>query len=120
VERLKSLDWLYNHLIHLIVLCEIVRLKGIKLMPTISMFFGIIITMYYFDDEQHSTPHIHVKYQGENAVFSIPHGELIVGKIKSSKTKLIQAWIEIHQEDLMANWELAINGNEVFKIDPLR
>ena len=102
------------------VLSEIARFKGFITMPTISMFFGIIITMYYFDDEQHSTPHIHVKYQGENAVFSIPDGELIVGKIKSSKTKLIQAWIEIHQEDLMANWELAINANEVFKIDPLR
>ena len=89
-------------------------------MPTISMFFGIIITMYYFDDEQHSTPHIHIKYQGENAVFSIPNGELIAGKIKRNKQKLIEAWIEIHQEDLMANWELAVNGNEVFKIDPLR
>ena len=89
-------------------------------MPTISMFFGIIITMYYFDDEQHSIPHIHVKYQDENAVFSIPDGKLIAGSIKRNKQKLIEAWIEIHQEDLMANWELAINGNEVFKIDPLR
>jgi hypothetical protein len=89
-------------------------------MPTISMFFGIIITMYYFDDEQHSIPHIHVKYQDENAVFSIPDGKLIAGNIKRNKQKLIEAWIEIHQEDLMANWELAINGNEVFKIDPLR
>jgi hypothetical protein len=44
----------------------------------------------------------------------------ITGKIKRSKQKLIEAWIEIHQEDLIANWELAINGNEVFKIDPLR
>ena len=52
-------------------------------MPVISMFFGIIVTMYYFDDEQHSTPHIHAKYQGENAVFSTPKGELIAEKIKS-------------------------------------
>jgi len=89
-------------------------------MPTISLFFGIVVTMYYFDDEQHHTPHIHVKYQNENAVFSIPDGELITGNIKRNKMKLIQAWIEIHQEDLMANWELAINGNEVFKIEPLR
>ena len=89
-------------------------------MAIISMFYGIIISMYYFDNKQHKTPHIHVKYQGENAVFSIPNGELIAGKIKRSKQKLIEAWIEIHQEDLIANWELAINGNEVFKIDPLR
>ena len=89
-------------------------------MAIISMFYGIIVSMYYFDNKQHKTPHIHVKYQGENAVFSIPDGELIAGKIKNSKSKLIKAWIEIHQEDLIANWELAVNGNEVFKIDPLR
>lgn len=42
------------------------------------------------------------------------------GSIRANKLKLVQAWIEIHQEDLMADWELAINGQEVFKIDPLR
>jgi hypothetical protein len=89
-------------------------------MPTISVFFGMIVTMYYFDNEQHSTPHIHVKYQGENAVFSIPDGKLIAGKLKNSKTKLVVAWIEIHKEDLMANWELAIGGEQIFKIKPLR
>jgi hypothetical protein len=41
-------------------------------MAIISMFYGIIISMYYFDNKQHKTPHIHVKYQGEEAVFSIP------------------------------------------------
>jgi hypothetical protein len=34
--------------------------------------------------------------------------------------RLVQAWIEIHQEELMADWELAANGNEIFKIDPLK
>ncbi|CAN5635972.1 hypothetical protein BH18ACI3_BH18ACI3_19350 [soil metagenome] len=33
--------------------------------------------------------------------------------------KLVQAWIEIHQDELMANWELGVNGHAVFKIDPL-
>jgi len=34
--------------------------------------------------------------------------------------KLVQAWMEIHQEKLVANWELAVNGQAVFKIEPLR
>jgi len=34
--------------------------------------------------------------------------------------KLVQAWIEIYKDELIANWELAINGQEVFKIDPLK
>ena len=89
-------------------------------MPTISMFFGIIITMYYFDDEQHSTPHIHVKYQGEQAIFTIPDGKMLEGNMKTSKRKLVEAWIEIHQDELMADWELAISGEEIFKIEPLK
>ena len=89
-------------------------------MPTVSMFFGIIITMYYFDDEQHSTPHIHVKYQGEDAVFSIPDGKVLSGEMKTNKRKLVEAWILIHEDELMADWELAINGEEIFKIDPLK
>lgn len=40
--------------------------------------------------------------------------------MSSSKIRLIQAWIEIHREELMADWQLAVNGEEVFKIDPLR
>lgn len=47
-------------------------------------------------------------------------GEMIEGELKSNRTKLVQAWIEIHQEELMANWELATSGQEIFKIDPLK
>lgn len=89
-------------------------------MAIISMFYGIIVSMYYFDNKQHKIPHIHIKYQGEEAIFSIPNGEILEGDIKSSKKKLIIAWIEIHQDELMADWELAINGEEIFKIDPLK
>ncbi len=42
------------------------------------------------------------------------------GELKPNKLKLVQAWIEIHQEELMADWELASRGENVFKIDPLK
>ncbi len=84
------------------------------------MFYGIIISMYYFDNKQHKVPHIHVKYQGEEAVFSIPDGKILEGSMKTNKRKLVEAWILIHEDELMADWELAINGEEVFKIDPLK
>lgn len=64
-------------------------------MPTISMFYGIIICLYFYDDERHKLPHIHAKYQGQEASFSILDGTLIVGEIPISKTRLVQAWIEI-------------------------
>ena len=89
-------------------------------MAIISMFYGIIISMYFFDNKQHHMPHIHVKYQEQEVVFSIPDGEIIEGQLQKSKMKLVQAWIEIHREELMADWELAVNGQEIFKIDPLK
>ncbi len=89
-------------------------------MPTISMFYGIIIRLYYFDNQQHNTPHIHVHYQDESAVIEIPNGKLIEGSLKKNKLKLVEAWIEIHRDELMADWELATNGEPVFKIDPLK
>jgi hypothetical protein len=89
-------------------------------MPVISMFYGVIVLMYYYDNRRHNLPHIHVKYGDEEAVISIPNGEIIEGSIRSAKLKLVQAWIEIHQENLMANWELAINGQAVFKLEPLK
>jgi hypothetical protein len=89
-------------------------------MPVISMFYGVIILMYYFDNRKHQLPHIHVQYSGEEAVISIPEGEIIEGAIRANKLKLVQAWIEIHQEDLMADWQLAINGQQVFRIEPLK
>jgi hypothetical protein len=52
--------------------------------------------------------------------FSILDGVLIEGSIKTNKMKLVQAWIEIHQEELMADWELALKGETIFKIDPLK
>jgi hypothetical protein len=84
------------------------------------MFYGLIVRMYYFDNQQHKAPHIHIQYQGEEAVFEIPTGAVLAGKLPKGKTKLIEAWIEIHQEDLIADWELAINGESVFKIEPLK
>lgn len=89
-------------------------------MPVISMFYGIIVSLYYIDNKQHNRPHIHVKYQEHEAVVAIPDGEVLGGGIPRNKMKLVQAWIEIHQDDLMADWELAVNGQPLYKIDPLR
>lgn len=89
-------------------------------MAVISMFYGIIISMYYFDTRQHYLPHIHVRYQEQEAVLSISDGEVLEGKLKPNKLRLVQAWIEIHRDDLMADWHLASQGQTVFVIDPLK
>jgi hypothetical protein len=89
-------------------------------MATLSVFYGIIISMFYGDNRQHHTPHIHAQYQGEEAVFSIPEGELLSGSLPSKKVLLVKAWIILHSEDLMANWELATSEASIFRIEPLR
>jgi len=89
-------------------------------MPVISMFYGIIVRMFYMDDKQHKLPHIHVEYQDYTAVLSIPESKIIAGKFPKDKLKLIKAWSEIHKDELLADWKLAVEGNAVFKIDALK
>ena len=89
-------------------------------MPVISMFYGLIVSMYFMDNRQHKLPHIHVSFAEFEAVFSIPDGHILEGSLPKNKLKLIVAWIEIHQDELMADWKLAIEGRELFRIDPLK
>ncbi|MBN1684757.1 MAG: DUF4160 domain-containing protein [Gammaproteobacteria bacterium] len=89
-------------------------------MPVISMFYGIIVYLYFANNKQHHVPHIHAKYQENEAVVSIPDGELLAGNLPRSKMKLLQAWIELHQDELVADWEIAVSGQQPFKIEPLR
>jgi hypothetical protein len=88
-------------------------------MPTISMFYGILIRMFFRDAEKHHMPHIHAEYQGKVAVYSIADGTLLAGELPLNKHKLVVAWIEIHQEDLLADWDLAVNGKKPFPIKGL-
>jgi hypothetical protein len=87
-------------------------------MPTISMFFGIIIRMYYAPTE-HNPPHLHAYYQGYKATINIYDGEIIQGQIPKKQLRLIIAWIEIHRDELLADWELCQNGEKPFQISPL-
>jgi hypothetical protein len=89
-------------------------------MPTISMFYGLIVYMYFIDNKQHKLPHIHVKYQSEEVIVAIPEGTVLDGSIPASKMKLLQAWIELHKDELMADWQLAVSGENPYKIEPLR
>ena len=84
-------------------------------MPTISMFYGIIIRMYYTD---HNPAHIHAYYGKYIATFDFK-GKILEGTMPNKQTKLIQAWIVLHEEDLVANWELSKNSEMPFKINPL-
>lgn len=88
-------------------------------MPTLSIFFGIIIYMYKEDGGKHNLPHLHAEYGEYEAVFDLD-GNKIEGDLPKKKIRMVQTWIDIHQEDLMANWKLITNGQQIFRIPPLQ
>ncbi len=88
-------------------------------MPTISMFYGIIVRMYCSPSE-HNPPHIHAYYQDAKAVVDLNNCEITEGDFPRKQAKMLLAWAEIHHEELMADWDLASKGELPFKIEPLR
>ena len=88
-------------------------------MPVLSAFYGIIVRMYKESGERHNLPHIHAEYSGEEIVVALD-GSIIEGSFPKGKLKLLEAWMEIHKEELEANWKLLANGEQFFRIDPLK
>lgn len=88
-------------------------------MPVLSTFFGIIVRMYKENGGKHKMPRIHAEYSGDEVVVTLD-GDILEGGIPKSKMKLLDAWMEIHREDLEANWTLLSSGEQFFRIDPLK
>ena len=89
-------------------------------MPVISMFYGVIVSMFFLDNRRHKRPHVHVRYQEHEIVLSIPDGEVLEGSLPNNKLKLVFAWMEIHRYEVLADWELAVAGQQPYKIEPLK
>lgn len=90
-------------------------------MPVLSMFFGIIVRMYREESGKHNMPHLHAEYSGEEIVVAL-NGTILEGEktFPRNKRKMLEVWMEIHREDLEANWKLLSNGEQFFRIDPLK
>ena len=89
-------------------------------MPMISSFYGVAIYLYFFDDARHQTPHIHARYQGDDAAFSIADGTILAGEIPHPQATLVRAWLEIHRTELLSNWQRAVQGESPLPVHPLR
>ena len=71
-------------------------------MPVLSVFYGIVIRMYFCDDKQHHRPHVHAEYAGQQAVFGIGNGGVLAGGLPSGKVRLVQAWKVGHESPSQA------------------
>jgi hypothetical protein len=89
-------------------------------MPEIARFFGIIIRMYTEPGAPHHRPHLHAYYQDAVAIYSIDVVELIGGSLPRRQHRLVEAWAELHQNELLANWDRLQAGQPPVKIGPLR
>lgn len=86
-------------------------------MPQISRFFGIIISMYFND---HNPPHFHAQYGEAECLVSIVDLVVIEGKLPSRALGMVIEWAAIHQQELLENWEKAVQLEPLSKILPLR
>ncbi len=89
-------------------------------MPELSRFFGIIIRMYAEPGAPHHQPHFHVYYQNYAAVYSIESIELLSGELPRRQRRLVEAWAELHQNELLENWKRLQAGLFPYKIAPLQ
>jgi hypothetical protein len=101
-------------------ICGIPFLDERRAVPTISMFFGIIVAIFYEDKGRHNQPHIHVRYQGKSASIAIADGSLLAGELPPKQLRMVQVWMDIHREELLADWELSVAGEVPFRIAPLQ
>lgn len=88
-------------------------------MPELSRFFGIIVRMYMEVGLPHHTPHFHAYYQDDVAVFGLDPIELIAGSLPRRQKRLVEAWAELHQTELLADWERLQTGESPMPIAPL-
>lgn len=88
-------------------------------MPILSMFYGIVAYMYFYDTQKHHIPHFHVEYAEHSAVVAIATGDVLEGSLPENKMKLVQAWLEIHRDEIMADWRLAVRGIPIERVKPL-
>ncbi len=86
-------------------------------MLTISMFYGILIQMFWND---HASPHFHARYGDYQGSIDIRTLKMIEGNLPRRALSLILDWAELHQKELLANWDLCEGKQKPNKIDPLK
>jgi hypothetical protein len=88
-------------------------------MPEISRFFGIIIRMYWEAGAPHHSPHFHAYYQDYVAVYGIDTIELVAGSLPRRQRRLVEAWAELHQQELIEDWQRLQAGQSPLPVQPL-
>ena len=89
-------------------------------MPELSRFFGIIIRMYAEAGAPHHGARFHAYYQDSVGIFQIDPVEMIAGGLPARQKRLVEAWAELHQQELLLDWDRLQSGEKPRPIEPLR
>ena len=89
-------------------------------MPELSRFFGIVIRMFVEIGGPHHRPHFHAYYQDDVGIFAIDPIDLMAGTLPRRQQRLVEAWAELHRDELMADWDRLQAGQLPKPIEPLR
>ncbi|MEQ1706240.1 MAG: DUF4160 domain-containing protein [Rickettsiales bacterium] len=84
-------------------------------MPEISRFFGIVICMFA---NEHAPAHFHAYYQDFEIAVEIETG-IVDGRFPPSQLRSVLDWCELHRDELMENWNIAVGHGILNKIKPL-
>jgi hypothetical protein len=85
-------------------------------MPTISVFYGIVVRMFFSD---HPPPHVHVRYGEHRARVAIESGEVINGELPQRAARLVREWATLHRQELDEDWRRARAREPLLPIEPL-
>lgn len=83
------------------------------------MFYGIVVYMHAERGERHNKPHLHARYQ-DNEIAVDFEGNVLEGELPMKKLRMLLVWMDLHVEELEANWSILQEGGDYFRIDPLR
>jgi hypothetical protein len=86
-------------------------------MPTISSFYGILIRMFFND---HAPPHFHVQYAEFKATVDIMTLTISSGQLPRGAQELVLDWAELHQKELLEDWQPCMNKQQPNQIEPLK
>ena len=89
-------------------------------MPELSRFFGTIVRMYVEPGAPHHRAHFHAYYGEHVAIYAIDPVELMDGEFPRRQRRLVEAWAELHQAELVQDWDRLQSGQPPFKVEPLR
>ena len=85
-------------------------------MPTISVFYGIVISMFFND---HDPPHVHARYAEHHARIAIATGDPLTGHLPPRAARLVREWTALHRAELDEDWRLAQELRPLLPIEPL-